>query len=57
MNDVDITLEQNALLVRDNIYKFSDRFINSLTKSCLTYSVIEEYETKIKKPFAEFQIW
>ena len=57
MNDVDITLEQNALLVRDNIYKFSDGFINFFTKTCLTYSVIEEYETKIKKPFAEFQIW
>ena len=30
MNDVDITLEQGAILVKDNIYEFSDGFINFL---------------------------
>ena len=37
MNDVDITLEQGAFLVKDNIYEFSDGFIKFLTKSKVTY--------------------
>ena len=50
MNDVDITLEQGAFLVKDNIYEFSDGFINFLTKSNVTYDDnIEEDENKIKK--------
>ena len=36
MNDVDITLEKVAFLVKDNIYEFSDGFINFLTKSNVT---------------------
>ena len=49
-NDVDITLEQGAFLLKDNIYEFSDGFINFLTKSNVTYDKnIEEDETKIKK--------
>ena len=31
MNGVNITLEQGAFLVKDNIYEFSDRFTNFLT--------------------------
>ena len=50
MNDVDITLEQGAFLVKDKIYEFSDGFINFLTKSNVTYDDnIEEDEKKIKK--------
>ena len=50
MNDVDITLEQGAFLVKDNIYEFSDGFINFLTKSNVTYdNNIEEDENKIKR--------
>ena len=50
MNDVDITLEQGAFLVKDIIYEFSDGFINFLTKSNVTYDDnIEEDENKIKK--------
>ena len=50
MNDVDITLEQGAFLVKDNIYEFSDGFINFLTKSNVTYDDnIEEDESKIKR--------
>ena len=30
MNDVDITLEQVAFLVKDNIYEFSDGLISFL---------------------------
>ena len=50
MNDVDITIEQGAFLVKDNIYEFSDGFFNFLTKSNVTYDDnIEEDENKIKK--------
>ena len=50
MNDVDITLEQGAFLVKDKIYDFSDGFINFLTKSNVTYDDnIEEDENKIKR--------
>ena len=50
MNDVDITLEQGAFLVKDNLYEFSDGIINFLTKSNVTYDDnIEEDENKIKK--------
>ena len=49
MNDVDKTLEQGAFLVKDNIYVFSDGFINFLTESNVTYDDnIEEDETKLK---------
>ena len=50
MNDVDITLEQGAFLVKNNIYEFSDGFINFLTKSNVTYDDnIEEDENKIRR--------
>ena len=50
MNDVDIILEQGAFLVKNNVYKFSDGFINFLTKSNVTYDDnIEEDENKIKR--------
>ena len=52
INDVDITLEQGAFLVKYNIYEFSDGFINFLTKSNVTYNDnIEEdkiVKTKLK---------
>ena len=49
MNDVDITLEQGAFLVRDNIYEFSDGFTGFLTESNVCYSNIEEDENKIRR--------
>ena len=50
MNDVVMTLEQGAFLVKDNIYEFSDGSINFLTKSNVTYDYnIEEDENKIKR--------
>ena len=48
MNGVDITLEQCAFLVRDNVYEFSEGFTDFLTKSNITYDNIEEDENKIK---------
>ena len=50
MNGVDITLEQGAFLVRDNVYEFSERFTDFLTKSNVTYDDnVEEDENKIKR--------
>ena len=55
-NDVDIILEQGAFLVKDNIYEFSDGFINFLTKSNVTYDDnIEEDENKIKKSLKDIR--
>ena len=49
MNGVDITLEQNAFLVGDNIYELSDGFINFFTNQNITYEDIgdEDEERKI----------
>ena len=50
MNGVDIILEQGAFLVRDNIYEFSEGFIEFLTNPNVTYNDdIEEDENKIKR--------
>ena len=50
MNGVDITLEQGAFLVRDNVYEFSEGFTDFLTKSNITYDdKVEEDENKIKR--------
>ena len=51
MNDVDIFLEQGAILVKDNIYEFSEGFTDFLTKSNVLYDDIEQDENKIKKVF------
>ena len=49
INDVDITLEQGAFLVKYNIYEFSDGLINFLTKSNVRYDDnIEEDENNLK---------
>ena len=50
MNGVDITLEQVAFLVRDNVYEFSEGFTDFLTKTNVTYDdKVEEDENKIKR--------
>ena len=50
MNGVDITLEQIAILVRDNVYEFSEGFTYFLTKSNVTYDdKVEEDENKMKR--------
>ena len=48
MNKGVITLEQCAFLTKDNIYEFSDGFINFLTNPNVTYGDINEDENKIK---------
>ena len=50
MNCVDITLEQGAFLVRDNVYEFSEAFTDFFTKSNVTYDdKVEEDENKFKR--------
>ena len=50
MNGVDITLEQGAFLVRDNVYEFSEGFSDFLTKTNVTYDdKVEEDENKFKR--------
>ena len=50
MNGVDITLEQGAFLVRDNVHEFSEGFTDFLTKTNVTYDgKVEEDENKIKR--------
>ena len=48
MNAVDITLEQDAFFVKDNIYEFSHGLVNFLTNPNVLYGDIEENETTIK---------
>ena len=50
MIGVDITLEQGAFLVRDNVYEFSEGFTDFLTKLNVTYNDnVEEDENKVKR--------
>ena len=50
MNDCNITLEVGAFLFKENVYEFSDGFINFLTKSNVTHNDnIEQDENKIKR--------
>ena len=50
MNGVNITLEQGAFFIKDNVYEFSEGFTHFFTKSNITYDDnIEEDETKIKR--------
>ena len=51
MNGVDITLEQGAFLVRDNVYEFSKGFTDFLTKSNVTYDDKVEEDEKNEKGF------
>ena len=52
MNGVDITLEQGAFLVRDNVYEFSEGFTDFLTKSNVTYDdKVEEDQNKVFKGY------
>ena len=50
-NDVNITLEQGAFLVKDNIFELTEGFTNFLTKSNVLYDDIEEDENNLKSFF------
>ena len=49
LNDVKLNYQENAFIVKDNIYELSDVFINFLTNPNIKYGEIEEDENKIKR--------
>ena len=49
MNGVKLIYRENAFIVKDNIYEFSDVFINFLTNPNIKYVEIKEDENKIKR--------
>ena len=57
MNDVDITLEQNAFSIGDNLYEFSHDFINFLIKTTMAYEdLLDGDEEKNRKGFVRYKI-
>ena len=49
MNGVKLIYQENAFVVKDNIYEFSAVFINFLTNPNIKYGKIEEDENKLKR--------
>ena len=49
MNGVKLVYQENAFIVKDNIYELSDEFINFLTNPNIKHGEIEEDENKIKR--------
>ena len=49
MNGVKLIYQENAFIVKDNIYELSDEFINFLTIPNIKYREIGEDENKIKR--------
>ena len=49
MNVVKLIYQENAFIVKDNIYELSDEFINFLTNHNIKYGEIEADENKIKR--------
>ena len=49
MNGVTLIYQENAFIVKDNIYELSDEFINFLANLNIKHGKIEEDENKIKK--------
>ena len=49
MNGVKLIYQESAFIVKDNIYEFSDVFINFLTNPNIKYGEIEEDGSKIKR--------
>ena len=48
MNGVILIYQENAFIVKDNIYELSDEFINFLTNPNIKHGKIEEDENKIR---------
>ena len=49
MNGVKLIYQENAFIVKDNLYELSDEFINFLTNPDIVYGEIQEDENKIKR--------
>ena len=48
MNGVKLIYQENAFIVKDNLYELSDEFINFLTNPNIKHGKIEEEKNKIK---------
>ena len=48
MNGVELIYQENAFIIKDNIYVLSDEFINFLTNPNIKHGEIEEDENKIE---------
>ena len=55
MNGVKLIYQENAFIIRDNIYELSDEFINFLTNTNIKHAEIEEDENKIKRFLKDFR--
>ena len=49
MSGVKLVYQENAFIVKDNIYELSDEFINFLTNPNIKHGEIQENENKIKR--------
>ena len=49
MNGVKLIYQENAFIVKDNLYELSDEFLNFLTNPDIKYGEIQEDENKIKR--------
>ena len=49
MNGVKLIYQENAFIVKDDIYELSDEFINFLTNPNIKHGEIEEDENKVKR--------
>ena len=49
MNGVKLIYQENAFILKDNIYELSDEFINFLTNPNIKHGEIEEDENKMKR--------
>ena len=56
MNGVKLIYQENGFVVKDNIYEFSDVFINFLTNPKIKYGEIEEDENKFKNFYLIFDM-
>ena len=48
MNGVKLVYQENAFIVKDNIYELSDEFINFFTNPNIKHGEIEKMKTKFK---------
>ena len=56
MNGVKLVYQENAFIVNDNIYEFSDVFMNFLNNPNIKYGEIEEDQNEVKRFFIGYWI-
>ena len=55
MNGVKLIYQENAFIVKDNIYELTDEFISFLTNPNIKHGEIEEDENKIKRSLKDIR--